>query len=111
MAVLTLSSLRIVSLWCPMPLLNLWDDCRASFYEYSHSIHDIPAKHSTSGDILSRWVEVSATSMGALAAHALTHPDDTPPSMYVVRVAQQHALEGVRVLNAIVSNPLPTPPN
>lgn len=69
--------------------------------QYLKAIYYSRRERNTWGDILWRWVEISAVLMQVLAVHAPTHPYDSPSSKKILRVAQQLALiqEGIRVSN------------
>ncbi|CAN0065761.1 unnamed protein product [Sphacelaria rigidula] len=63
--------------------------------QYDYSIRHISGERNCWGDLLSRWVNVPAVSVRAIAIFASGEPDETLPSKAAVREAQEQAREGL----------------
>ena len=59
--------------------------------QYRYTIRHIPGDRNAWGDLLSRWVNVPALPVRAVAVFAQCDPDDSMPSKDVVRQAQRKA--------------------
>jgi len=64
--------------------------------QYRYTIRHIPGDRNAWGDLLSRWVNVPAMPVRAVAVFAPCDPDDSMPSKDVVRQAQRKAISSCR---------------
>lgn len=64
--------------------------------QFEYSITDISGERNCWGDLLSRWVDVPAVKLRAMAVFAPSEPGDTMPSKELVRPVQQSAREKVK---------------
>ena len=73
---------------------------KAVLGQYGYSIRHIAGERNCWGDLLSRWVNVPAVSVRAVAAFASGEPDETLPSKDAIREAQEQAQAGFGVVVA-----------
>ena len=73
---------------------------KAVLGQYDYSIRHIAGERNCWGDLLSRWVNVPAVSVRAVAVFASGEPDETLPSKDAIREAQEQAQAGFGVMVA-----------
>ena len=65
------------------------DNWKMVLVQYDYTIMHISGEHSCRGDLLSRWIDIPAVALRAVAAFASSAPDDAMPSKDAVLEVEQ----------------------